>query len=582
MLVLLGVFVLGSLGYWFVHRSYMREMKNLSAAVENKDYYKILDALSRLPKTQILLDSVSDRAITGDGITSVSRPTRGEINAQIAFPPIRNFQAIEERTARIYVALPRASDFSNTMLMARGRAEGNIVVGGHLSTRLQFELYDVNGRMLRGPKVVAQKDGHDFMLIVRPTVSEPIPTGFADPEFDAAQVTKVAIRLTLGIPKTTQSGQYFQGKLHFDKIVAVRDLPLIAKFFPIPDKNRVTQDRLNLGYEMRKREWRKEPKEFFVGINYPWREYGWDFGRNPWGTVPPRNGWAAHEEELTNNFLTFRKAGITHVRMYLFCDFRSAVIETPNGLALDQYVIEDTEAMLRAAHKTGIKLIPVLLDFSIGNTAVGEYVENGNTWSKPKLVFSPRKYQLFSQMMVPYLKQLEVLNTKYDHPIAYLELMNEPDNLALLMVPGYYESLKAWLTDLAVVIHEETTMKVTLGARSFADFRRWWNGVPVDAYQFHFYVDMMTDMPPVAINVPRDQVGIDQPLFCGELDPYLMHLNIPRLKSQGYDGVLLWGFNSGDGFKVNLDALKKIVDELNPAPEPPAPKEKARTVRDKK
>ena len=29
--------------------------------------------------------------------------------------------------------------------------------------------------------------------------------------------------------------------------------------------------------------WDKETPDFFVGINYPWNNYGWDVGKNPYG-----------------------------------------------------------------------------------------------------------------------------------------------------------------------------------------------------------------------------------------------------------------------------------------------------------
>lgn len=567
-----GIILAIIFSWWLFYVPYLRTLKNIPKEITNENYFQILDALSKLPNTQMLLTTKPRPDVSGDEKTIIKKKTSREIEAQLVFSKIENFHDPEARSARIFIKppyrplapFPETIDLSKTILMARARIKGNVVVDGHLSSRLQFELYDVQGRVMRGPKVVALNNGRDNIVILRPTVNDPIPTGFADPQFDVANVTKIAVRFSLGTPQglTTQT---FRGELLLDEMIIVRDLDLIKRFFPSPDPNRVARDKFNMSYELRRHKWNSEKKEFFVGINYPWRNYGSDFGRNPWGNDPPRDGWALHEEELARDFSQFREIGITHVRLYMFCDFRGALLTTDNGYALDQYVLEDTEAVLRAAQKTGIKLIPVFFDFGIGNTAVGEYISKG----RPELVFSWHKYQLFSQVITPFLRKLEMLNTQYGKPIAAIELMNEPDNMALLMVPGYYESLKSWLADLAIIAHNETTMKVTLGSRSFPDFQRWWHDVAVDEYQFHFYADMTNDMPPSPMDVKRPPS--DKLVFCGELDPYRMEENIPRLKEQEYDGVLLWSFKSRDGFYVDLPALQDILKRMKSGKNEPSP-----------
>ena len=530
-----------------------------------ENYFRLLGALSRLPGTRMPFSAHPHPTIEGGpGVVAWKRGS-GSIVADIRFPDAARLADPEARNARVFIDLPAPIDLSNAVLMARAQVYGNLVMKGGSFSRIKFELYDVNGRTLLGPNVRVTGVGKDIPLIVRPTLSSPIPTGFADPQFDLSRVKRIVVRFMIGQSLgagRAQANAPFRGSLLIDQMIVVHDLDLIKKFFPVPDARRVTENKINLGYELRKRKWRMEKEDFFVGVNYPWRNYGWDFGKNPWRNDPLRDGWAMHEDELTRNFARLRAAGVTYVRFFVFCDARTGFVVTPKGYAIGPYVLEDTEAILRAASKTNMKLIPVLFDFGIGNTEGNEYDAPGH----PELVFSPKKYAFLTEAVLPFLRKLDALNDRYGRPIAYLDLMNEPDNMALLVVPGYYRALKAWLEDLAVIVHEETSMKVTLGARSFADFRRWWSGMDIDAYQFHFYENMAIEMPPIATDVPKKTLGIDEPVFCGELDPNGMAINIPRLKEQGYDGVLVWSYKAGDGFGVDLDNLRKTVEALKEEP----------------
>ena len=62
--------------------------------------------------------------------------------------------------------------------------------------------------------------------------------------------------------------------------------------------------------------WDKETPDFFVGINYPWNNYGWDVGKNPYGK-PENAGWSANQDKLKNDFIYLKNSGINIVR-YIF------------------------------------------------------------------------------------------------------------------------------------------------------------------------------------------------------------------------------------------------------------------------
>ncbi len=549
--------LLAASAWWCFYSSYIKPIKNLPKEITAENYYQFLDALSRLPDTQALLRSYPYPRILTDGRTDARRVPDG-IEAHTLFAHLANFRDTKEASSETLLILPQPEDFSKAFLLAEARAQGSIVINVRIPAYMQFVLYDVAGRVLLGPKAPVTKQGVSIPLFVRPTADAPIPTGFADPQFDATHVAKVAVRFVLRMPNK-ENATYYEGKYSIHRLIVIKNISMLQHFFPVPDATRITQDGLNLKYELHKRAWTKTPSDFFVGVNYPWRNYGWDFGKSPKGVSPLRDGWALHEEELTRNFMSLREIGVTHVRMYVFCDLRTGLIVSEKGeYAFDPFVLEDAEAVLRAAEKTKIKLIFVLFDFGIGNTAGAEYASPG----RPELIFSGKKHPFLIQAVLPFLRALDALNDKHGKPVSYLELMNEPDNLALLVVPGYYEALVSWFQDLAAIIHNETSFEVTIGSGTLGGLVRWWKDVPVDTYQFHFYENMRGEMPPVPTDTPRKAIMLDGAIFCGELDPYHMAENILRLKEQGYTGVLLWSYKAGDGFDIDLDALRDTIQNL--------------------
>lgn len=128
-----------------------------------------------------------------------------------------------------------------------------------------------------------------------------------------------------------------------------------------------------------------------VGVNYPWFDYGWDFGDSPptyRGTNPPR--WLA---TIDTDLQRFRQIGISVVRWFILADglnygsganaphpdtnpqrigqwrFDDPPAINPNLLAHFEQLLERFE---RANHGVGraIKLLPVLVDFHLCQTGI--------------------------------------------------------------------------------------------------------------------------------------------------------------------------------------------------------------------
>ena len=59
---------------------------------------------------------------------------------------------------------------------------------------------------------------------------------------------------------------------------------------------------------------------FFLGVNYPWRKYGQDFGRG--GPVHVGMSLAEAREIVARDFVQIQNIGATVIRWFLFGDGR--------------------------------------------------------------------------------------------------------------------------------------------------------------------------------------------------------------------------------------------------------------------
>jgi len=101
---------------------------------------------------------------------------------------------------------------------------------------------------------------------------------------------------------------------------------------------------------------------FSLGVNYPWQNYGQDFGcvsgAHRGVSLP------ANRDLLLREFARIREAGATVVRWFLFGDGRGGFL-CENGIprSPDLYLFRDIAAALQIAQQTQLQICFSLIDY---------------------------------------------------------------------------------------------------------------------------------------------------------------------------------------------------------------------------
>ena len=103
------------------------------------------------------------------------------------------------------------------------------------------------------------------------------------------------------------------------------------------------------------------------GVNLPWLRYGGDFGANAWS---PRGGLSTRDAtDLHRSLDRAAAAGADVVRWFVLCDGRAGITFDAAGTprALQSVVLDDVATALAALQTHGLRMVPVLFDFTWGD-----------------------------------------------------------------------------------------------------------------------------------------------------------------------------------------------------------------------
>lgn len=257
-----------------------------------------------------------------------------------------------------------------------------------------------------------------------------------------------------------------------------------------------------------------------VGVNYPWLDYGWDFGLGPtaWrgGRQAPR--WFEHVDEHLDRL---RDLGISVVRWFVLADgltygsqqdaprLEGAAaahwrFEPP---AIGQDVIDHFDELLRRFEATAtaamppMQLIPVLIDFHFCQPGMKpvEEVDPSNPlqtrqdpgWVKQGRADAIRDPAKRARFLDATLDALLRVSARHRDAIYAWELINEPDWItqgwhasALTSPPIPERAMLDFLEDGKQRIRA-AGFKPTIGFASLRTLQR--SGVSAEINQFHYY-----------------------------------------------------------------------------------------------
>ncbi|HEX5478160.1 MAG TPA: hypothetical protein VFY79_00420 [Dehalococcoidia bacterium] len=318
---------------------------------------------------------------------------------------------------------------------------------------------------------------------------------------------------------------------------------------------------------------------FLVGANYPWVNYGNDFGSNAWGAYGVHTGGPS-----SGDLHDMSAQGAHVVRWWVFADGRAGINFSPDGTptGVQQSVYEDLDRAVTEARQNNVYLDLVLFDFSLFNKE-GWYggVQLGG---HSDLISDPAKRAaLVNNVIRPLAERYGA-----EPSIAAWELMNEPE-FALSdlpqpavnsgLVPVTMRDFWSYASAASQMFHLHSQTPVTIGSASLK-----WNAVWTDAfatghglspihldfYETHYYPWMdgwtindpalgQTTMSP--LTQPVSGLHLDKPIVVGEayMPPGSGKSTLDTVLNNGYAGLLGWSYNTaktGDGITMDWAALR--------------------------
>lgn len=300
--------------------------------------------------------------------------------------------------------------------------------------------------------------------------------------------------------------------------------------------------------------WRTpDPDRFVVGVNLPWVGYGTDIGASAWY---PDGGLARQPpalDALDAAFATLARDGITVARVFLLCDLRSGVLWDARGLpsGIDDAVLRDMAALVEAARRHGIGLMPVVLDFHLClPRKVARGVQLGG---RSHLIID----RAGADALIDFVLRPVVESFAGDDTIVAWDVMNEPE---WCRVPS--DALHRFLGEAVQCIRRAARQPVTVGSAGT------WNldlvkDLDLDFYQVHWYDKF--GWP--SLERPVAELGLGgRPVILGEFSGRSRRLAdvLDTAKRAGYEGALVWSLLATDAQSAYPPGLAEWIRAARP------------------
>jgi hypothetical protein len=323
-----------------------------------------------------------------------------------------------------------------------------------------------------------------------------------------------------------------------------------------------------------------------VGINYPWIDYGWDFGDPPKAWVDDESlpAWRERKRRrIQDDFRLFASQGIFAVRWFLLGDGLNygtdelAPRETVNRWAFDPLpavhpfygsLRDDFEFVLQVCRTSGLQLLPSLIDFHwcrqgapvAGNTGI---VKGG----RRDVILDPEKRRVFfDRVLDPLLRS----SLQYPDSIFAWEVINEPEWIVRkTSLYGQGEGrqdvsqirMREFIAEGIRRINAQPLPDGNSAFRSSVGFAHWesldqWDAeeLGITLHQFHYYAQQNCDLPRHSHLKNQACVVGEFATAAGPDWPDLKLLNKDQtitnrlccIEDKGYPACFMWSANAID------------------------------------
>jgi len=287
---------------------------------------------------------------------------------------------------------------------------------------------------------------------------------------------------------------------------------------------------------------------FSLGVNYPWRNYGHDFGCT--------NGkhcgisLAEAQESIAHDFAQIREAGVSVVRWFLFGDGRGGFL-AENGISRkpDDFLFADVATALHLAESHNLNLCFPLIDY----LWLQEHGSNRHAHAHEHVLhFAAGREAFLQNVLIPLFERFQ------GHPAIFAwDIANEPE----WAIPEFhpiaaakfrFADFRAYAVEIARAVHEYGKTPVTLGSGRLMWVRAW-TTLGLDCYQAHYYpsseVENRRNLAQQLVTLPP----LDKPLWLGELparDPscpdYFLREALDACRSFGLCGAAVWRWTESE------------------------------------
>ena len=290
---------------------------------------------------------------------------------------------------------------------------------------------------------------------------------------------------------------------------------------------------------------------FHVGINYPWRNYGTDFGTSAWGDMGLENQRMQIESDMNK----FSQNGIEVVRWFVLCDGRSSPEFDNQGFPtiLEDDFYDDMDTILDVAQQYDVYIVPVLFDFYW--LSVADF-QNGTQMGGHADTFSQveKKEALLERVITPILEHYG------EHPSIYAwDIINEPEHAMMSPEDSWIgdgisvSEMTDFVMETTDLIHQYTNHFATLGSVDANSLQENWMTMKLDVLQFHYYDDS-------AFEIQKNSFLDERPMIVGEFSSteHSVSTMLSSIKNTHFSGAWVWSYH-GDDDHSNIQ-LEEIFD----------------------